>query len=154
MTTVSDTTAVTTLLKVGRVDLLARLFGQVFIPPAVEHELKQHHGVIPAWCVVQGVADSELLRRLLTQADPGEAEAICLAVETGADALLIDDKKGRRLAEAEGVRCLGLPALVLAAHQRQLFPSLPAFLDLVAQQGNYCLSARARAELLRLAGHS
>ena len=28
------------------------------------------------------------------------------------------------------------------------------FLDLVAQQGNYCLSARARAELLRLAGHS
>jgi predicted nucleic acid-binding protein len=112
---VSDTTAVTTLLKVGRADWLADLFGQVLIPAAVERELRQHHDVLPACCAVRRVADSERLRRLLAQADPGEAEAICLAVETNAQVLLIDDKKGRRLAEAEGVRCLGLPALVLAA---------------------------------------
>ena len=105
-------------------------------------EVQPHHGVIPSGCVVHRVADSERLRRLLTQADPGEAEAICLAVETDADLLLIDDKKGRRLAEAEGVRCLGWPALVLAAWQRQLIPSIAGFLDLMEHQSNYCLSAR------------
>jgi hypothetical protein len=150
--TVSDTTAVTTLLKVGRVDLLTGLFGQVLIPPAVEHELLKHHGALPSCCNVQRVADSERLRRLQTQADPGEAEAICLAVETHADLLLIDDKKGRRLAEGDGVRCLGLPALVLAAWQQQLIPSVAGFLDLMERQGNYGLSARAKAELLRMAG--
>jgi len=150
--TVSDTTAVTTLLKVGRVDLLTGLFGSVLIPPAVEHELQQHHAVIPSCCVVRRVADSERLNRLLTQADPGEAEAICLAVESDADLLLIDDKKGRRLATAEGVRCLGLPALVLAARQRRLIPSVSEFLDVMERKGNYGLSTRAKAELLRMAG--
>ncbi len=154
MITVSDTTAITTLLKVGRVDLLAELFGQVIIPAAVQQELQRHHGALPACCTMQPVADSKRLRRLLAHADPGEAEAICLAVETHADLLLVDDKKGRRLAEMEGVRCLGLPALVLAAWQQQLIPSVPGFLDLMEQRGNYCLSARAKAELVRLAGQS
>jgi predicted nucleic acid-binding protein len=68
------------------------------------------------------------------------------------DVLLIDDKKGRRLAEAYDVHCLGLPAVVLAAHRRGLVPSVAAFLDLMERQGNYGLSARARAQVLRAAG--
>jgi predicted nucleic acid-binding protein len=95
--TVSDTTAITTLLKVDRVDLLAQLFGRVLIPSAVERELKHHHGFIPVCCEPHQLAPSERLNRLLAQADPGEAEAICLAVEKRANSLLIDDKKGRRL---------------------------------------------------------
>ena len=149
MITVSDTTAITTLLKVGREDLLTGLFGEVWIPPAVQQELQRYHGVIPGCCVVHPVPDSDRLRRLLAQADRGEAEGICLAVEVGADLLLIDDKKGRRLAEAEGVRCLGLPAVVLAAHRRGLVPSVAEFLDLMEQRGNYGLCARARTELIR-----
>ena len=39
MTVVSDTTALTTLLKVERVDLLEKLFGGVLIPPTVDREL-------------------------------------------------------------------------------------------------------------------
>jgi uncharacterized protein len=150
--TVSDTTAITTLLKVGWVNLLTALFGRVLIPTAVAQELMQHHGATPACCAVRGVEDSERLRRLRMQADAGEAEAICLAVDAGADVLLIDDKKGRRLAEAEGVRCLGLPAIVLAAWRESQIPSVRAFLDLLEERGNYCLSARAKAELLRVAG--
>ena len=153
MITVSNTTAITTLLKVGRSDLLNGLFGEVWIPTAVEQELLAFHASIPTVCVAHSVPDSDRLRRLLTQADGGEAEAICLAVEAGADLLLIDDKKGRRLAEAEGVRCLGLPAVVLAAHRRGLVPSIAAFLDSLERQGNYGLSARAKAQLLRAAGH-
>jgi hypothetical protein len=109
--TVSDTTAVATLLKVDRTDLLVGLFGRVLIPPAVDREWKEHHVAVPACCEVRSVSNSERLRRLLAQADTGEAEAICLAAEIPADLLLIDDKKGRRLAEAEGVRCLGFASV-------------------------------------------
>jgi hypothetical protein len=41
------------------------------------------------------------LRRLLRQANRGEAEAICLAVQAGAGVLLVDNKKGRRLFECQ-----------------------------------------------------
>jgi predicted nucleic acid-binding protein len=41
--TVSNTAAITTLLKVGRVDLLTNPFGEVWIPSAVEQELLAYH---------------------------------------------------------------------------------------------------------------
>ena len=43
MIVVSDTTAITTLLKTGDADLLAKLFGVVLIPPAVSDELRAFH---------------------------------------------------------------------------------------------------------------
>ena len=39
MIVVSDTTPLISLLKINRLDLLERLFGKVFIPDAVFHEL-------------------------------------------------------------------------------------------------------------------
>ena len=151
MRAVSDTTAVTTLLKVGRVDLLVGLFGSVLIPGSVHRELWRYHGTVPACCELREVADSPRLRRLLAQADAGEAEAICLALDTSADVLLIDDKKGRRLAEAAGLRCLGLPALLLAAKEQGRIASVAEFLDVLEQRGNFCLARRFRGELLQRA---
>ena len=62
-----------------------------------------------------------------------------------------DDKKGRRLAEAEGLRCLGLPALLLVAKEQGRIASLADFLDLLEQRGNFCLARRFRGELLQRA---
>jgi len=73
--TVSNTTAITTLLKVGRSELLTGLFGEVWIPSAVERELLAFHSNIPSGSVVHSVPDSDRLRALLTQAARGEAEA-------------------------------------------------------------------------------
>ena len=64
MKVVSDTTAVTTLLQVGRVDLRAGLFGRVLIPRSVHHELERYHGMVPSCCELHEVADSPR-RRLL-----------------------------------------------------------------------------------------
>ena len=152
MIVVSDTTAITTLLKVGHEGLLEQLFETVLIPSTVERELRAYHAALPSFCRMRSVAESERLRRLVLEADAGEAEAICLAVETQAELLLIDDKKGRRLAQAEGLRCLGLPAFLLQAKRSGLITSLTEMLDQIEQRGNFCLSARSRTALLRQAG--
>ena len=47
MIVVSDTTAVTTLLKSDETDLLQKLFGSVIIPEAVAQELQEFHGRLP-----------------------------------------------------------------------------------------------------------
>jgi len=44
-----------------------------------------------------------------------EWEAIALAIDVGADAILIDDRPARRLAEAAGLNVIGTLGLLLEA---------------------------------------
>ncbi|MDP1587553.1 MAG: hypothetical protein Q8M07_07425, partial [Prosthecobacter sp.] len=85
MIVVSDTTALTTLIKSGLDWLLPGLFGEILIPSAVAEELLHFHATLPEWCVVHKVAASPLLHRLLKAVDPGEAEAVALAYEQKAE---------------------------------------------------------------------
>ena len=55
--------------------------------------------------------------------DDGEAEAIELARELRADGLLIDERKGRKLAAREGVAVIGWLGVVLLAKRKMLIPS-------------------------------
>jgi predicted nucleic acid-binding protein len=92
---VSDTTAVTSLVKIDRAVLLQDLFEHVLIPEAVRDELLKYHSDLPGFLEVQAANDRTSVNCLRNEIDAGEAEAIILAEEIGADALLIDDKQGR-----------------------------------------------------------
>jgi predicted nucleic acid-binding protein len=53
--------------------------------------------------------------------DPGESEAIALALELQASAVLIDETKGRRFAKEQGLATLGtITVLELAAEHKLL----------------------------------
>jgi predicted nucleic acid-binding protein len=121
MIVVSDTSPLNYLILLDAVDVLPKLFGQVHCPGAVVTELSHPRAPErvkdwilrpPAWLIV-GNPKSKLDGAAL---DPGEAEAIALAIELGADGVLIDDKRGRRVAQSHGLRTLGtITVLELAA---------------------------------------
>ena len=50
--------------------------------------------------------------------DPGEAEAIQLAIDVRADFLLIDERRGRQMAAGRGVTVIGALAIVLESYRR------------------------------------
>jgi predicted nucleic acid-binding protein len=52
--------------------------------------------------------------------DPGEAEAIQLAIDLGADFLLIDERRGRQMAAGRRVTVIGSLAIVLECYRRKL----------------------------------
>ena len=93
MIVVSDTSPITNLAAVGQLDLLRQLYGKVFIPESVRQELsaissRRPIGLAdqnPSWIEVRPVADQPLVDSLLLGLDPGEAEAIVLALEMKAD---------------------------------------------------------------------
>lgn len=152
MTVVSDTTAITTLLKAGQVDLLSKLLGHIIIPQAVEDELLAFHASLPAFINQHPIAHGA--QRLLgtESLGRGEAEAILLAKELDAVLLLTDDRKARLAAERHGVKSAGLVSLILLAKQRGHIASMRTMLDVLARRGRFHLTEAARLEALRAAG--
>ena len=154
MIVVSDTTALTTLLKAGLESILPRLFGEVLIPDEVARELLRFHATLPDWCRVEAAREGCLLDALRLAIDAGEAEAIALAHDRKADVILLDDKKGRRQAEALGLSCLALPAIVVAAKRNGLIPSAADAFKAMATQGRYRVADGVALVLLRSVGEA
>jgi predicted nucleic acid-binding protein len=122
---VSDTSLLHYLVECEVVDVLSALFEEVLIPPAVYRELQHPRtptkvrvwaNSLPSWVRFQ--APKSLDNSL--EVDEGEKEAICLAREIRAVAVLMDDRKGRVEAERQGLRVAGTIGLLEAAATRGL----------------------------------
>lgn len=118
MIVVSDTSPITALMSIGRIELLPKLFTEVFVPEAVHAELLRSHSTLPDWLQTRSVSSLAAVAGFARTVDAGEAEAIALAKELHADRLLIDERKGRRLAQAEGLQVIGLLGVVLLAKRK------------------------------------
>lgn len=129
MIVVSDTTPLISLMKIGQLELINKLFGEIQIPDAVFNELVLNskftneskqikesdfiHKVS-----VTDIKSVELLRRS-TGLDAGESEAIILSDMLGADLLLMDEVKGRQVAKQMGINLMGTVGLLLIAYQEE-----------------------------------
>ncbi|WP_293109111.1 DUF3368 domain-containing protein [Moorena sp. SIO3I6] len=58
---------------------------------------------------------SVLVQALRQKVDPGEAEAIALAIELHADRLIIDERRGRKIAASMGLKYIGILGVLLEA---------------------------------------
>ncbi len=85
--------------------------------------------------------------------DPGETEAICLALEIKADRLILDDLPARYLAKNLGIAVLGTAGVLFAAKQRGLIISVRPFLDQLRAKG-FRLRKEVYEEILAAAGES
>jgi uncharacterized protein len=152
MIVVSDTSPLTALLTIGQSDLLIKLFGEVVIPPAVKSELLRTHPDLPAWLRVQSLRDDAKAAFYARSVDRGEAEAIALAVELHANHLLIDERKGRRLAQQQGLPVLGLLGVVLLAKRARLILSARELLDRLDREAGIYLAEALKEAALKKVG--
>jgi predicted nucleic acid-binding protein len=152
MIVVSDTSPITTLLQIGKIDLLEKLYGRVLIPEAVRAELSRSHPSLPDFFQCVPVADVGEVERLLAELDPGEAEAIVLAKESHADLLLIDESEGRKVATREGLRFIGLISVLVESKQEGLIPSLGEILRELENKTTFYLSKEIKNLALQRAG--
>ncbi|MCB0565980.1 MAG: hypothetical protein KDD01_16540 [Phaeodactylibacter sp.] len=113
MIIVSDTSVITNLYQIGQLDILEELFSEIVIPQGVYEELEklpEQKMQIDAinWITIRKIKDEARYFQLRKTLDRGESESIVLAIELRADALLIDEKKGRKIARESGVEVPGL----------------------------------------------
>lgn len=154
MIVVSDTTAVTTLLKSGRADLLHKLFGNVMVPQAVWDELRAFHSQLPDFVLLRPTAATAKKLPEIQSLGRGEAEAIQLALEIKADLLLSDDLKARAVATGLKIKCAGLLGVMVRAKQAGHIASVREAIEALQAQGGLYLSDAVKTEALKLAGES
>ncbi len=120
MIIISDNSALSALAETGLMDLLPRLFGEVVIPDAVHREC-EHPGAphpLRAWITsppewLHIVPDPPILLTETASLGPGEAAAITLGWEHRRECrLILDEKRGRRVAEALGLPKTGVLGII------------------------------------------
>ena len=122
-TVVSDTSPINYLCLIEAIDVLPKLFAQILIPPTVLAELRHPRAPmavavwlahLPDWIVVRPPLKIHADMGL----DPGETEAISLALELNIPAILMDERRGRLAAEKCGISTVGTLNILEAADMR------------------------------------
>jgi len=158
---VSNTGPIIGLAKIGRLDLLKDLFGEVLIPSFVHKELfgkvgseavMIEEGLSNFINVAEVTATEQSVEPVLSELDEGERQAVALALGLGEDVLLlIDDRAGRQAARKLGVPVTGLLGLLLLAKEKGLVNRVGLMIEELREAG-YWLSDEVVEVAKKLAG--
>jgi len=133
---VSNSSSLIHLAKIGKLELLSEYFQTITIPEAVFRECvldakgREEVELIKRadWLKVSQVNDKKLVKLLQYSIDDGESEAIALALETGADLILLDDSDAREKARLYGLKMTGTIGILLRAKMEGKIGSLREYL--------------------------
>jgi predicted nucleic acid-binding protein len=148
MSVVSDASPLINLARVGGLDLLRQLYGELTLPEAVWQEVVFEGAGQPgaeqigaaSWIQVQPATNRQLVQALQQELDAGEAEAIALALEVDAQFLLMDERLGRETAAHMGVRCVGLIGVLVEAKRAGTIDSVGPLLDKLRDVAGFWIS--------------
>jgi len=148
MSVVSNASPLINLARIGKIDLLRELYGELLIPEAVWQEVVIEGAGQPGaeevrtapWIQAREVANKDLVRALRQDLDAGEAEAIALALEIGAELLLMDERLGRETARHLGVRYAGLIGILVEAKRKGLINAIKPHLDTLRDVAGFRVS--------------
>ncbi len=131
MVVVSNTSPISNLAMIGRLNLLRSQF----------QEIKP-----------RSLKDTKVAGLLGVTLEPGEAEAIALALELSSDLVLLAERDGRSAAAHAGLRVAGVLGVLLRAKNEGQIELLKPELDALRTRARFFLSAWLIERVLQVAG--
>ena len=131
-----NTSPIFYLHRLGLLQILNRLYGDVTIPEAVrdESEKGREQGEdVPqlenyAWIQIMNVDMPEYLK-LIVDLGLGESEVLAIATNHPSALVVLDDKLARRIAKMQGFRLTGTAGVLLRAKEKGLIPALKPVIE-------------------------
>lgn len=152
---ISDSTTIITLLNIDRLDVLTNIFSLVYIPQKVYDEIviNEQISLNGTFFVVKEIVDKKLYELLFKSLDSGECEAIVLAKEMELS-LIIDEKKGRKIASNLGINIFGFIGLLILNYKNELLTK-EDILDVFykAKEQDFRVGMKLENEFLKLIGN-
>jgi uncharacterized protein len=159
MPVVSNTSPIMNLAIIGELSLLRDQFEEVLIPGAVLEELRVEEklpgsqsirdALKDGWIRIEAVKHHPLVRAIQRDLDKGEAEAIALAVEVGADWLLMDERDGRKTARSMKLKVVGVLGILLNAQRNGRLNSLKNAMDNLQEKAGFYLQRDLYSAIIR-----
>ena len=136
LTVVSNSSPLIYLAKVGKLNLIKNVYGRVWIPEAVFHEVVTQGkalGIAEATIIEEEVGQWIFREEIRPEIDteygfldeserigPGERQALKLCKQLNADLFIVDDKEARRVAKIMKVKTLGTCGILIQARRQGL----------------------------------
>lgn len=163
-TVVVDSSVLISLAAGEQFHLLRELYSAILLPPEVWNEVcscpkpfggkEAKKAREDGWLTVQRPRQLNRARGLDFNLDPGETEALALALEFPEVLLLIDDAQGRRAAQALGISFTGTLGVLLRGKVEGKLAALRPVLELMKRRTTFWLGTSIHEAALRKAGES
>jgi len=145
---ISDSTCLIGLERIGRLDILRKLYGEIVISEAVQREVGLPH--LP-WVNVVPIKNQEALRFLKLEIDEGEAATIILATEIKESLLILDEKKARKIARRLDLKVTGLMGVLMKAKEKGIIESVKELITRL-EEADFRILDEIKQQVLRLCG--
>jgi predicted nucleic acid-binding protein len=127
-------------MKISQLEILKKIYSEIVIPEAVYKEIeagkhKKFYRDLSKidWIKIRSIKDKRSINYFL-DLDAGEAEAIIIASEIGADLIILDEKLGRYHAKHAGIKVTGTLGVLVKAKKMGLVPKLKPFLKQLTEK--------------------
>lgn len=124
---IADTSCLILYQTINRFDIILNTFDQ-FI---VSQEVALEFGQLPSYITIQVFKNRNKYSELLQHLGEGEASSIVLALENENSLLILDEKKGRRIALELGLEIIGSLGLLLIAKKKGVIKSVKEIIQLI-----------------------
>ncbi len=144
-TIISDASCLILLDKIGELILLQKLYSTVTTTKIVADEFGK---ALPSWVSVLNPVDKKIQVALEATLDKGEASAIALGLEKEDCLLIIDERRGRKMAIRLGLLVTGTLGVLAQAKKQKHILLVRPILDKIAQT-DFRLSPQLVEEILK-----
>lgn len=142
---ISNSTPLIALNKIGKLNLLKQIYGEIIIPYAVyeevilESNIKDSNDFIKEsrFINIIGIKNEEAKRLFVTSLHKGEVEVMILAKEIEADICIIDDLLARKYAKYYNIKITGTIGILLKAKELSVITNLRPIMDELISSGIY-----------------
>ena len=120
------------LQNAGRLDLLKVVYEEIRITEEVKREVGTD---LPEWVKIIEISNRDIQNVLELEVDKGEASAITAALENKDSTLIIDEKRGRRVAKRLGVKVIGTIGVIILGKDLGLIEAGKPILEDLVENG-------------------
>jgi predicted nucleic acid-binding protein len=134
MLVIADSSALVALATCDALDVLTQVYEDIRAPTAVYDEVavpEKPQGAMLSSFLAGRVVSVDITRWVVAASGlgQGELEAMALYKQLSADALLIDDRRARTIAEHNQIVCIGALGILLLAKHRAIISQVSPYVE-------------------------